>query len=121
MRKLRHGEAKSMKTSELIFIGIKGSVVALSRLTGQQAWATQLKGYDFVNVTFEDEQVFATSRGEVFCLDPLSGNVLWHNPLKGYGLGLATIAIPGSASTQAQVIAEHRRRAEQSAASSSAA
>ena len=39
-----------MKTSDLVFIGIKGSVVALDRATGQQVWATHLKGSDFVNV-----------------------------------------------------------------------
>jgi hypothetical protein len=32
-----------MKTSELIFIGIKGSVVALNRATGGQVWATHLR------------------------------------------------------------------------------
>ena len=32
-----------MKTSDLVFIGIKGSVIALDRATGQQVWATHLK------------------------------------------------------------------------------
>jgi outer membrane protein assembly factor BamB len=32
-----------MKTSDLVFIGIKGSVVALNRATGGQVWATNLK------------------------------------------------------------------------------
>jgi hypothetical protein len=31
-----------MKTEQLVFIGIKGSVVALNRATGQQVWATHL-------------------------------------------------------------------------------
>ena len=35
-----------MKTSDLVFIGIKGSVVALDRGTGRQVWATHLKGSD---------------------------------------------------------------------------
>ena len=43
-----------MKTSDLVFIGIKGSVVALNHFTGQQAWATRLKGSDFVNVVVQD-------------------------------------------------------------------
>ena len=33
-----------MKTSDLVFIGIKGSVIALNRGTGEQVWVTHLKG-----------------------------------------------------------------------------
>ncbi len=107
-----------MKTSELLFIGIKGSVVALNRATGEQVWATHLKGYDFVNVLVEEGRVFASAYGELFCLDPLTGDASWHNQLKGYGLGLATMATehnPGRAVTA--VMMEKRRRDE--AASSS--
>jgi len=43
-----------MKTSDLVFIGIKASVVALDRATGQQVWATHLKGSDFVNVVVQN-------------------------------------------------------------------
>jgi outer membrane protein assembly factor BamB len=107
-----------MKTSELVFIGIKGSVVALNRATGQQEWATHLKGSDFVNVALLDGAVLASCYGEIFCLDPLTGNALWHNPLKGFGMGLATIATeqnPGSGNAPA--LAEKRRRDAQAAAS----
>jgi len=100
-----------MKTSELVFVGIKGSVVALSRATGVQVWASRLKGYDFVNVLLDGSRVFATSYGEIFCLDPLSGAVLWQNRLKGFGTGLATIATEASASSgPAAVLAEKQRR-----------
>jgi len=108
-----------MKTSELVFIGIKGSVVALNRATGQQVWATHLKGSDFVNVFVQDEAVLATCCGEIFCLDALTGNAMWHNPLKGFGTGLATIATehnPGNGNTP--VLAEKRRRDEEAAAAS---
>jgi outer membrane protein assembly factor BamB len=111
-----------MKTAQLIFIGIKGSVVALNRATGQQVWATHLKGSAFVNVVLQDGAVLATCSGEIFCLDPLTGNGMWHNPLKGYGMGLATIATehnPGDGN--ASVLAEKRRRDEAAAASSAAA
>jgi outer membrane protein assembly factor BamB len=109
-----------MKTSDLVFIGIKGSVVALDLATGRQVWATHLKGYDFVNVVLQDGAVLATCYGEIFCLDPLTGNTRWHNPLKGFGLGLATIAMernPGDGS--APVLAEKYRRV--AAAASAAA
>ena len=107
-----------MKTSDLVFIGIKGSVIALDRATGQQVWATHLKGLQFVNVLLEDGAVLASCCGEIFCLDPLAGNALWHNRLKGFGTGLATIATehnPGD--SKAPVLAEKRRRDAQAAAS----
>ena len=97
-----------MKTSELIFVGIKGAVVALNRATGQQVWATNLKGIDLVNVIVENGVVLAACHGEVFCLDPLTGNGIWHNPLRGFGIGLATIA-----GDNATVLTAKRRRDEE--------
>ena len=111
-----------MKTSDLLFIGIKGSVVALDRATGQQVWATHLKGFDFVNVIVQDGAVLASCYGEIFCLDPITGDALWHNPLKGFGRGLATIATEHNPGTgNAPVLAEKRRRDEAAAASAAAA
>ena len=110
-----------MKTSELIFIGIKGSVVALYRNSGQQAWATHLKGMDFVNVLLEDGVVLATCSGEVFCLDALNGTALWHNPLKGFGRGLATMATEGNPGGGASVLAEKHRWDEASSAAAGSA
>jgi outer membrane protein assembly factor BamB len=48
-----------MKSSDLVFIGIKGSVIALDRATGQQVWATHLKGSNFVNVAVQNGAVLA--------------------------------------------------------------
>ena len=110
-------EQCDMKTSELVFIGIKGSVVALNRATGQQVWTAKLKGSYFVNVVLDGGKVLAACCGEIFCLDPLTGAVRWHNPLKGFGTDLATIATaynPGSGN--APVLAE-KRRLEEAAAS----
>ena len=107
-----------MKTSDLVFIGIKGSVVALNRATGEQVWATLLKGSDFVNVVLEEGAIYASCCGEVFCLDPLTGEGLWHNRLKGFGRGLATIAAEHTPRSANDVVsAEKRRRDEQAAAS----
>jgi outer membrane protein assembly factor BamB len=105
-----------MKTSDLVFVGIKGSVLALNRATGQQQWATHLKGWSFVNVVLQNDVVLASCQGEVFCLDPFNGNALWHNPLKGFGTGLATIATDSNqASASAAVLSEKRRRDEAAA------
>jgi len=95
-----------MNPSDLVFIGIRGSVVALERATGKQVWATHLKGWDFVNAVIQD-----------FCLDALTGNALWHNGLKGFGTGLATIATDSNqASINESVLSEKRRRAAAAAA-----
>ena len=111
-----------MKTSDLVFIGIKGSVLALDRATGQQVWATHLKGSDFVNVVIRDGAVLASCYGEIFCLDPLTGDALWHNPLKGFGLGLATIATEDNPRTgNAPALAEKQRRDAAASAAAAAA
>lgn len=112
-----------MKISDLVYVGIKGSVVALERTTGQQVWATHLKGWDFVNVVVEEGVVYATCQGEIFCLDPLTGNGLWHNRLKGFGTGLATVATVHSlrAGNLAAMMEKQRRDAQAAAASTAAA
>jgi hypothetical protein len=110
-----------MKTQDLLFVGIKGSVVALDRASGIQLWATRLKGSDFVNVILENEALLASCYGEIFRLDPLTGRVLWRNPLKGFGIGLATIATcQNSLGANAQLMVEKRRRDQQAAAAAAA-
>lgn len=109
---------KPMQISDLIFIGIKGSVNALNRATGEQVWTTHLKGWSFVNLEFHDNKLYAMCDGEIFCLDPLTGDGLWHNPLRGFGTGLATLALAGAAPTaNAPALAEQRHRAARAAAS----
>jgi hypothetical protein len=111
-----------MKISNLAFIGIKGSVIALDNATGEQVWIRQLRGSNFVNVVLQNEFILASCDGEIFCLDPFTGDMRWHNPLKGFGLGLASIATdctPGGGLSP--VMAEKRRRDEQAAQSTAAA
>jgi outer membrane protein assembly factor BamB len=107
-----------MNTRDLIYVGIRGSVVALNRATGAQVWATHLKGSDFVNVVLDEDRLLAITHGEIFCLDPVQGNSLWHNPLKGFGLGLATLATekPCPEAPPMPALAESRRQQEAQAA-----
>ncbi len=102
-----------------LIIGIKGTVLALDRTTGQEVWRTPLKGGDFVNVTLAGERVLATTRGEIFCLDQ-AGTILWHNPLKGLGQGLVTVATEAG-STQTVVCAEKLQQDMQVAAAAAGA
>jgi hypothetical protein len=62
-------EDKCPKTN-LIFIGIKGTVVALDCPTGSEVWRSELKGKDFVNVVLQGGDLYATTKGEIFRLDP---------------------------------------------------
>ena len=108
------------KQSDLVFVGIKGSVVALNRATGQQVWVTHLKGYDFVNVILDDEVILASCYGEVFCLDPLTGEGLWHNPLKGFGRGLATMATERNPGPSVAVGSAQKHRSDEAASAAGA-
>ncbi len=103
-----------------IYLGIKGTVIALDADTGTQLWATHLEGSDFVNVVLDGDQLYGATHGEVFCLDPKTGAHRWHNPLKGFGWGLVTIATENSAENALlTVLAEKRRQEQQASAAAS--
>lgn len=106
-----------MPQSTALFIGIKGTVLALDRSSGREIWRSELKGGDFVNVVLDDDDLFASTKGEVFCLDPDTGRIRWRNELKGLGLGLVTIA---SRESGIAAMREKRRR-DQAAAAAGAA
>ena len=72
-----------MAQPSAIFIGIKGTVAAIDRATGQEVWRTELKGGDFVNAVVQDGDLYAATHGELFCLDVATGRIRWHNQLKG--------------------------------------
>lgn len=110
-----------MAQSKVIYLGIKGSVIALNPATGQQLWATSLKGSDFVNVVLDGGNLYAATHGEIFCLDPENGNARWHNPLKGFGWGLVSMAGAGFSQNPSLPMEEKRRRDQQAAAAGSSA
>jgi outer membrane protein assembly factor BamB len=104
--------------SDVIFVGTKGTVVALDRTTGAERWRTKLRGSDFVNVVVDGDVVLASTKGEVHCLDAASGGVRWVNKLPGLGYGMVAI---GSASGQQALNAAEKRRQEAAAAATAAA
>jgi outer membrane protein assembly factor BamB len=91
-----------------LFIGIKGTAIAIDRATGKEVWATHLKGGDFVNLVLDGDELFAGSRGQIYRLDPATGRILWVNELPGKGWGLVTIAQAANGNLPA--MAEKRRR-----------
>jgi outer membrane protein assembly factor BamB len=87
-----------MANEELVYVGIKGQVVALSCATGEIRWSANLgTGFlntgAFVHVVVDGDCLYATTQGEISCLDAATGRFRWRNPLKGYGLGIASIAV----------------------------
>jgi len=97
---------------DLVFVGIKGSVVALRRDSGEVAWSIKLrKGASFVPLIVEEGRVYAISGGEVTCLSAADGSPLWHNPLTGFGRGHAVIAGAPSAGAIAAAVAEQEAAA----------
>jgi outer membrane protein assembly factor BamB len=108
-----------MGGSDLVFLGIKGNVVALDRATGAEVWRVLLKGDDFVNVVLSEGELYATARGEIYALDQSTGHIRWSNPLKGLGWGMVTIAVTGGSGSQAPAVMTKRRR-EQAAAAAAA-
>jgi len=93
----------------MIFIGIRGTVLALQVSSGTEVWRTKLGGSSFVNVVVDGEAIYASTHGELFCLSATSGTIRWKNPLRGLGMGLVTIGLPGQntpAAAKAQMDAD---------------
>lgn len=107
--------------SDLVFVGVKKSVVALHKDTGQIVWETKLgggMGTGFVLVLPDGDRLYAHAGGEVHCLDAATGRVFWNNPLSGFGYGFATLGIQGQPQPNIAVIAA-ALAAQQAAANSS--
>ena len=107
-----------MANPDLVFLGIRGSVVALDKNSGARIWESKLKGSSFVTLLVDGDQVLAGAQGEIFCLDAATGKTLWHDGLRGYGFGLMSIATERGRSDAPAIAAEQVR---QEQASSSAA
>ncbi len=113
-----------MSKEELVYVGIKGKVIALSRATGEIRWSTRLgegllSGGSFVHLVVDGKDLFATTQGTISCLDAATGKTRWQNGLKGFGFGIASIAtgnVHSPVNLAAQVTAQ-----EQEAAASAAA
>ena len=103
----------------VIYLGAKGSVVAIDRQNGKQRWRTALKGSGFVLVVLDRDLVFAHTRGELFALDAETGNMLWENGLEGLGYGYVTIA--SNSITPERVMPAIRQMMSQQAAASAGA
>ena len=105
------------KRGGALYVGIKGCVVALDRVTGMERWRTKLEGVrmkttSFVGLHLDEDQLYAAYNGEIYCLEARTVAVRWHNQLRGLGTGLASLLAEGApvATPPPPVSEEHRRR-----------
>ncbi len=91
----------AQQQSSMIFVGIRGMVLALETSSGAEVWRTKLEGSYFVNVVVDGDAVYAGTFGKLFCLSAASGTIRWKNELKGLGYGFVTIGLAGQSSLPA--------------------
>jgi outer membrane protein assembly factor BamB len=99
-----------MNPDDVLLLGLKASVTAVSKADGKKLWKTQLPGGmgdGFVTLLSDGTRIFAHSQGRLHCLDAESGKILWSNGLPGYGFGLASLAFPRNASSPATAAVRH--------------
>jgi outer membrane protein assembly factor BamB len=113
-----------MNSDNILLLGLKQSVTAVSKHEGQTLWKTELpttlSGDDFVTVLSDGLLVFAHTEGKLHCLDLANGQILWSNDLKGYGYGIASLCFPGGSSAPdvAAIQTQLLQRRQQSATTS---
>jgi outer membrane protein assembly factor BamB len=73
-----------MEASELIFMGIGGSVVAVRKSNGATVWSHKLEegwlekhAAWFISLLVEDGRLYAHGAGKLFCFDALTGELAW--------------------------------------------
>jgi outer membrane protein assembly factor BamB len=108
-----------VEPGETLYVGIRGSVLALDRKTGEILWQRQLKGWETPLLAWDGAHVYASVVGEVFCLNAQTGQLLWENPLRGLGTGICTLLAPGGVSSEAPPVLIEQAREEARRRSSS--
>src|SRR5947209_14246202 len=81
-----------MTLDQLIFVGLRGYVIALDRDTGEVAWTNNSLNSGYTTLLLDGDRLIASTNGYIYCLDPLTGEVLWQNPLRGFGTGVTDLA-----------------------------
>jgi outer membrane protein assembly factor BamB len=81
-----------MTIDQLIFVGLRGYVLALDRDTGEVVWSNDKLKSGYTTLLLDGDRLIASTNGYMYCLDPLTGDVLWQNPLRGYGTGVTDLA-----------------------------
>jgi outer membrane protein assembly factor BamB len=113
----------------IVYVGLKSTVIALDRRTGEEVWRTPLKGgvgksTSFVALQRDGDLLYAGVGGEIWALDPKTGAVTWHNPLKGFGYGIPMILDDGEnarSSALPPALGDMKRQSDAAAAAAASA
>lgn len=105
-----------MRIDQLIFVGLRGYVVALDRDSGEVVWDNSELNSGYTTLLLDGDRLIVSTNGYIYCLDPRTGRILWNNPLRGYGVGIAHLA---SVRGQSDATAIHQAAAADEAARSS--
>lgn len=107
-----------MTVKDLVFVGLRGYVVALDRNTGDLVWTNDQLKSGYTTLLLDGDRLVVSTNGYLYCLDPLTGEILWENPLKGYGVGISSlVSVRGQSSQEVLLLAA---AADEAAAHSSA-
>jgi outer membrane protein assembly factor BamB len=101
-------------SSNIIFVGVKGHVVAINKEDGTTLWQTKLNGGltsgdRFVSLLVEPDKVYAHTYGELYCLATATGAILWKNALEGLSFDIASLASEGISSPSLPALAVRKR------------
>ena len=86
-------------SSPYLFIGGRGRIYALDKMSGQTVWQVELKkgwfrsGNDFVTLAEGADHLFAFSCGIAFCIEKWTGNLLWQSEIKRLRNHIASLAV----------------------------
>jgi outer membrane protein assembly factor BamB len=102
-----------MNLDQLIFVGLRGYVIALHRDTGEIVWSCSELNSGPTTLLLDGDRLIVSTNGYIYCLDSLTGRVLWNNPLRGYGIGIAhLVSVRGQSS---QTVSQQYVAAQQAA------
>jgi outer membrane protein assembly factor BamB len=112
-----------MNLDDVLLLGVKSRVLAISKRDGKIIWSTELPGGigdGFVTLLSDGISVFAHTHGQLHCLDSANGRIIWTNELPGCGYGLASLWIAGNEAAPNTAVARQLIAQKQAAAATSA-
>ena len=110
-----------MRLRSHLFLGMKGHVVCVRRIDGEQVWRTKLTGFSITTLFVGEDRIYAATNGRLFGLNALTGEIIWENPLKGLGLGVGFLGRDPQPAIVAAVLAAQAGAQASTAAASGAA
>lgn len=116
--------AKKPGNSEVLYVGTKRHITALSAATGVEIWRAKLPQVQtggVICVLVRGERIYAAASGHVYCLARSSGEILWENELPKLGYQPVILAMEGADTSVQSLTAQVTELARQAADGAAAA